>query len=123
MVKVDRILVRILVQFSYLVFCGFLWVMKRKFEKCEDVGILVKKVFEMIFKAFFEKVIFCKDLYRKFSLTTYFFFFFLVVIKKKMKCNIVLDLEIAKRRSKVRWKAEKTYFHILTKNFKCNPFL
>ena len=40
-----------------------------------------------------------------------------------MKCNIALDLEVVKRRSKVRWKAEKTYFHILTKNFKFNPFL
>ena len=31
--------------FIFSFFCGFLWVMKRKFEKCDDVGILVKKSF------------------------------------------------------------------------------
>ena len=28
------------------IFCGFLWVIKRKSEKCESVGNFIKKVFE-----------------------------------------------------------------------------
>ena len=56
-------------------FCGFLWVMKRNSEKCEDVGNFMKKVFECVLKHFLKKNIFLRVSIQNFPLTFDFYFF------------------------------------------------